>query len=71
MTNVVYLNDNDEIVASENATKIIIRECDEKGNLIRETFMVKDQNDPVADYKLTEDDRAFIKAFEENSKKIR
>ena len=71
MTEAVYLNDNDEIVTAELATKIIIRECDEEGNLIRETFMTKEQNDPVANYELTEDDRAFLKMFEENSKKIR
>lgn len=35
---VVYLNDNNEIVEQEFATKAIIKEFDENGNMVNETF---------------------------------
>ena len=35
-----YLDDNNNIVDEEHATHAIVRELDENGNLVRETFLV-------------------------------
>ena len=41
-----YLDDNNNIVDEEHATHAIVRELDENGNLVRETFLVvNNEND--------------------------
>ena len=35
---IIYLDDNKNIVSKDKATRAIIRELDEKGNLVREIF---------------------------------
>lgn len=44
-TNIVYLNDKDEIVDKEEAVKVIIAEYDKDGNLINEVFGTCEKNE--------------------------
>lgn len=39
----VFLNDADEVVSPEKATKCIETEYDDKGNLLKETFYFADK----------------------------
>lgn len=41
---IIYLDDNRNIVPKEKATKAIIRELDSDGNLVREIFGTIDQD---------------------------
>lgn len=45
----VYLDDNNNIVASEKATRGVIRELDENGNLVRETWGTIEKVEPISD----------------------
>ncbi len=49
-----YLNDDDEMVDPEEATKGIIRELDEDGNLVRETFGTFYEPPEISDEELNE-----------------
>lgn len=47
---IIYFDDNDNIVDKENATRAVIRELDENGNLVREIFgTVKNQTNNITD----------------------
>ena len=45
----VYLDDDNNIVDSEKATKGVIRELDEQGNLVRETWGRFEKIEPITD----------------------
>lgn len=45
-TIIIYLDDKGNEVSEEEATKINIAEYDEKGNRIKETYMVKNEENP-------------------------
>lgn len=45
----VYLDDNNNIVEKEKATKGVIRELDKDGNLVRETWGTFEKFEPVSD----------------------
>ncbi len=57
---IVYLDDNNNIVEKEVATHAIIREYDENGNLINETFMVNKNSDTKEELNLTEEEKEFL-----------
>ena len=42
-TEVFYLDERHNIVDEKTATKVVIRECDENGSLIREVFGYTDR----------------------------
>ena len=48
----VYLDDNNNIVEPEKATKGVIRELDENGDLVRETWGTFEKVDPISDEEL-------------------
>lgn len=56
-----YLDDDDNIVEPENATKGIIRELDEDGNLVRETFGTFEEREEISDEELTRMTQEFLK----------
>ena len=56
-----YLNDDDEMVDPEEATKGIIRELDEDGNLVRETFGTFEERKEISDEELTRMTQEFLK----------
>lgn len=70
MVDITYLNDNDEIVTSDIATKIIVRELDENGNLIKETFLFMDNNEVVIPEEYTEEDIEFLNSFEKDGESV-
>lgn len=45
----IYLDDNNNIVEPEKATRGVIRELDEKGNLVRETWGTFKKVEPISD----------------------
>lgn len=45
----IYLDDDDNIVEPEKATRGVIRELDENGNLVRETWGTFEKVDPISD----------------------
>ena len=56
-----YLDDDDNIVEPEKATKGIIRELDEDGNLVRETFGTFEERKEISDEELTRMTQEFLK----------
>jgi len=62
-TEVYYFDDNDNMVDPEKATKGVIRELDENGNLIRETW---GKFEPAPQY---DDFDEYIKQLEEEELK--
>ena len=56
-----YLDDDDNIVEPEKATKGIIRELDEDGNLVRETFSTFEERKEISDEELTRMTQEFLK----------
>ena len=56
-----YLDDDDNIVEPEKATKGIIRELDENGNLVRETFGTFEERKEISDEELTRMTQEFLK----------
>lgn len=59
-----YLDDDGNIVEPEKATRGVIRELDEKGNLVRETFGRFEEQEEVSD----EEFDAYIASLVEESK---
>lgn len=49
---IYYFDDNDKMVDKEKATKAIIRELDENGNLVREIFGVINHDELEKDEEL-------------------
>ena len=45
----VYLDDDNNIVEPEKATRGVIRELDENGDLVRETWGTFEKIDPISD----------------------
>lgn len=45
----VYLDDDNNIVEPEKATRGVIRELDENGDLVRETWGTFEKVDPISD----------------------
>ena len=45
----VYLDDNNNVVEPEKATRGVIRELDENGNLVRETWGTFEKVEPISD----------------------
>lgn len=63
---IFYLDDNNGIVSKENATHSIIRETDENGMLVRETFSVRNDVPKVkirSYEELTDEEKAFVDKF--------
>ena len=56
-----YLDDDDNIVEPDKATKGIIRELDEDGNLVRETFGTFEEREEISDAELTRMTQEFLK----------
>lgn len=44
---IIYFDENDNIVEKENAVRAVIRELDSNGNLVREVFGVIDNSIPL------------------------
>lgn len=55
-----YLDDDGNMVEPEKATRGIIRELDEEGNLVRETFGTFEKTEEVSDEELN----AYIASLE-------
>lgn len=60
---IFYLDDRDRIVPKEQATRAIIRECDDTGRLVSETFVLLEDTQPSPE--LSEEDLGLIAEFDE------
>ena len=60
---IFYLDDNNNIVDEESYTHGIIRETDENGNRVRETYFVRENPEYKGKIVVTEEDVEFLRSM--------